>query len=262
MLTYSGNLIRQHDPDRFLLSVLMPAEYHKALWALFAFNYEVAKTREVVSETTIGLIRLQWWREAIGEIYDGLPIRKHEILDDLAEAIKRYDLPREAFEELIYTREFDLEGVAPETREGLNLYLKGVSATLSLLALLILDEPANDTDVVDISTCYGLVGIARSLPFMLSKGHVMLPQDLLKENNLSPKKICDFNCKDDLVQVIEQLLQTKTPYRKLKSRYLKALQAMTKIYEKKIVANRYNVFDSKMAVPARFMALRVWFASF
>ena len=79
-LTYCGNLVRQQDPDRFLLSLFVPAKVRPALWALYAFNYEIAKTREVVSETATGLIRLTWWREAIDEIYQGRPVRQHQVV--------------------------------------------------------------------------------------------------------------------------------------------------------------------------------------
>ena len=50
------NLVQRHDPDRYLLSLFAPARHRAALWALYAFNHEIAKTREVVTETTMGLI--------------------------------------------------------------------------------------------------------------------------------------------------------------------------------------------------------------
>ena len=121
-LTYCGNIVRQQDSDRYLLSLFAPAKHRHALWALFAFNCEIAKTREVVSETTIGLIRLQWWRDAIAEIYEGKPVRQHEVVQPLAQAIKNYHLPRDLFDTLIYAREFDLEDVIPSNIAGLRTY--------------------------------------------------------------------------------------------------------------------------------------------
>ena len=119
MLSYCGELVRKHDPDRFFMSLMQPADRREALWALYAFNYEIAKTREVVTDTTLGLIRLQWWRDGIAEIYDGKDVRQNEILPTLAQAIKDYDLPQKLFEDLCYAREFDLEGVIPADMAGL-----------------------------------------------------------------------------------------------------------------------------------------------
>ena len=108
-LTYCGKLVKEQDPDRFLISLFMPADKRADLWALFALNYEIAKTREVVTDTTLGLIRLQWWKDAIKSICEGREPPQNEILPDLASAIQTYHLPYEAFEKLITAREFDLE---------------------------------------------------------------------------------------------------------------------------------------------------------
>ena len=42
--------VRRHDPDRFLTAAFAPAEKRDALLTLFAFNHELARAREVVSE--------------------------------------------------------------------------------------------------------------------------------------------------------------------------------------------------------------------
>ncbi|HTV90379.1 MAG TPA: squalene/phytoene synthase family protein, partial [Stellaceae bacterium] len=58
-------LVRRHDRDRYQTALLAPAEKREALFALYAFNYEIARVRETVREPMLGQIRLQWWREAI-----------------------------------------------------------------------------------------------------------------------------------------------------------------------------------------------------
>ena len=63
---YCAELVRTADRDRFLASLFAPAEYRGALHALYAFNVEVARVREVAHAPLPGEIRLQWWREVIG----------------------------------------------------------------------------------------------------------------------------------------------------------------------------------------------------
>jgi len=89
-MSYCGALVQSQDPDRFLLAQFAPFERREVLYALFAFNHEIAKTREVVSETQLGLIRLQWWREAIEGVYNG-EVLEHEVVKALANAIQMYD---------------------------------------------------------------------------------------------------------------------------------------------------------------------------
>src|ERR1700721_1302405 len=89
--------VRRYDRDRFLATLFAPASLRPDLWALLAFNLETARVREVVSQPILGQIRLQWWRDAIEEIYDGKPARRHEVATPLAETIKRHGLSRHRF---------------------------------------------------------------------------------------------------------------------------------------------------------------------
>jgi phytoene synthase len=261
-LTYSANFIRQHDPDRFLISLLAPRQHRAALWVLFAFNYEIAKTREVVSDTTIGLIRLQWWRDALSEIYDGKAPRKHEVVTPLADVIKRYDLPQELFDNLIYAREFDLEGVAPASLEGLLSYCDFTTTPLTQLALMILGESEEEEVVRAVSTHYALLGTLRAVPYMLGKRHVMIPQDILGEHDLNTEKICDFNKKADLVKIIEKMLLTQKQLRNdellITSRFIHSMNALSNLYEKRIEKFGFDVFDPKFHAPMPLKALSIW----
>src|SRR2546423_10115237 len=58
-------LVRAADRDRFLTTLFAPAEHRPALLALYAFNLEVARVREIVHEPLAGEIRLQWWNDVL-----------------------------------------------------------------------------------------------------------------------------------------------------------------------------------------------------
>lgn len=263
MLTYSGNIVRQHDPDRFLLSLMVSARTRPALWALFAFNYEIAKTREVVSETQIGLIRLQWWREAIAEIYEGKEVREHEVVEALAQVIKDHDLPREDFDHLIYAREFDLEDRAPKNLEGFLNYCDYTTTPLYRLALQICGEKCESAQVTCESVRYARIGILRAIPFMRINRRVMLPKDILTKYKLSAQKICDFNQFEKISKIVKEILDGNDQFRydqtPIKSRFLKAVRAVTALYTTQLESVQYDVFDPRLAIPPRFMALKVWF---
>lgn len=261
-LTYSGNIVRQQDSDRFLLSLLMPARYRPALWALFAFNYEIAKTREVVTETQIGLIRLQWWRDAIAEIYDGEKVREHKVVGELAQAIRNYDLPRENFDNLIYAREFDLEGQAPANLEGMINYCDFTTTPLYDLACRITDESSDESILKAVSVRYALTGLLRAVPYMRTQRRVMLPQDLLAKNNTSVQKIIDFNEKEKIAKVVSEILEHTNQLRNdqsvKKSGFLRAADSLANLYLRQIESVQGDVFNPRIVPPPRFMALRLW----
>src|SRR5208282_2825234 len=87
-----AQLVRRHDRDRFVTALFAAPGRREALFALYAFNYEVARIREAVSEPLLGSIRLQWWREVIREINEGKPPRQHEVAEALAASFGRYQL--------------------------------------------------------------------------------------------------------------------------------------------------------------------------
>ncbi len=58
-------LVREADRDRYLATLFAPAAQRNALFALYAFNVEITRVRDLAREPMPGEIRLQWWREAL-----------------------------------------------------------------------------------------------------------------------------------------------------------------------------------------------------
>src|SRR5215472_846603 len=83
-------LVRQHDRDRFQTVLFAPAARREALFALYAFNCEIARVRESVTEPTLGRIRLQWWRENIAAAYEDGPVRDHDVVEALTDTIRAH----------------------------------------------------------------------------------------------------------------------------------------------------------------------------
>src|SRR5690348_1595504 len=58
-------LVHEADRDRFIATLFAPAACRPALFALYAFDVELARIRDAVSAPLPGEIRLQWWRDAL-----------------------------------------------------------------------------------------------------------------------------------------------------------------------------------------------------
>lgn len=181
-----ARLVRRHDRDRYLTALFAPADRRNALMALYAFNHEVAKTRESVTEPMLGRIRLQWWREGLEAAYGGGPIRKHEVLQPLAEAIRRYDLSRSEFEALIDARELDLAAEPPATVAALEAYCADTSGRLQVLALEVLGvrDAAAVTAAREAGIAFAIAGLLRAVPFHARARRQYIPADLAEEVGL------------------------------------------------------------------------------
>ena len=89
---YCHDLVRAGDKDRYLTSLFTPDRLRPHLLALYAFNIEIARIRETVSEAALGEIRLHWWRDAIEGIYAGNS-HGHPVIEALAPSIELAQLP-------------------------------------------------------------------------------------------------------------------------------------------------------------------------
>jgi phytoene synthase len=174
-----ATLVRRQDRERYLTVLFAPAERREALLALYAFNQEIAKTREVVREPTLGQIRLQWWREALEEIQAGGRQRRHEVVEPLAQAIRAHALPQPAFERLLVGRERDLDDAAFASLAELEAYASATSAELVLLALRVLGADGTGERGVEVGIGYALTGLLRAVPFHARQGRCLLPDAVL-----------------------------------------------------------------------------------
>src|SRR5690554_2807603 len=96
-------IVREGDPDRYLSVLYAPEAKRDALFALYAFNVEVAAIRDRIKEPMAGEIRLQWWRDALTNGIAGNPVA-----DALMDAMNTYRLPLQAFIDYLDARIFDL----------------------------------------------------------------------------------------------------------------------------------------------------------
>ena len=175
-------LVRRHDPDRFLTALFAPAEKRDALLTLYAFNHELARAREVVSEPKLALIRLQWWREVV----EGAT-RRHEVAEPLSAAIAAGELHCGDLLAMIDAREIEVEPWIPTLADWRDYLLSGAGG-LAVAAGRLLG--AGDPGVLrPLGAAYGVAGILRSAPALARQGRCLLPEDILAEHGLSPEAV-------------------------------------------------------------------------
>ena len=93
--------VRRVDEDRWISSRFAPPSHRRALIALYALAYELVRVQEVVTEETLGLIRFQWWREAIAEIDAGRPPRSHDVCLAISDEVAAGRLKAGALQKLV-----------------------------------------------------------------------------------------------------------------------------------------------------------------
>lgn len=200
---FTTQQVRLYDHDRYLTTIFAPSvERHHAL-ALFAFNIEIAKTREVVRETLIGRMRLQWWRDALDILYEGGSIA-HEVARPLGEAIRACRLDRALFDRLIDAREFDLEDCPPADEAALEAYAEATAGPLIELAISLSGPVSREAEEAAraMGRAWALTGLLRAVPFHARQHRLMLPADRLAAAAVSSGRLFDLKPDPGLAEVV------------------------------------------------------------
>jgi phytoene synthase len=200
-------MVRRHDRDRFQTALFAPARNREALFALYAFNYEIARVREIVSEPILGQIRLQWWREVIAAAFAGEPPRQHAVALPLTEAIRRFNLTRDDLDRLVDTRERDLAAEPPSDLAALEDYAEGSSAALTHLALGAFGVRTPEARAVgrEVGIGYALAGLLRALPFHAAARRYYLSADLTARAGLDLERLTKAGGSPGLRAVVSEI---------------------------------------------------------
>jgi len=207
--SYCAELVRRDDSDRYVTALFAPIARRADLLALYAFNAEVARSREAVSEPMLGHIRLQWWRDVIDECYGGEP-RHHQVVEPLAAAIRRHDLPRTLFDRLLEARTMDFSDTPPETLGRLVAYADATSGDLTRLALYVLgitNEATHEAGGL-VGTAWSLTGLMRALPHLLRQGRYILPRDLMDRHGVEERELRAAKPSDSIRNAVEEICTT------------------------------------------------------
>lgn len=180
-------LVRAEDPDRYYATLFAPADKRAALFALYAFNIEVARVREAVSEAMPGEIRLQWWRDALMRV-EGRGAEGNPVAAELDRAIRRYRLPRDPLLALIDARVFDLYDDQMPSQNDLEGYAAETSSGLIRLASLVLADgadPGGAEAAGHAGVAYAVTGLLRAFPWHAARGQIYIPREFLERNGVT-----------------------------------------------------------------------------
>lgn len=197
--------LRETDRDRYLACLLSPAEKRADLAALYAFNAEIARVRDLVREPLPGEIRLQWWRDLIEGSAQG-DSTGNPLAAALASVIERHRLPRETFLAMIDARIGDLYDDPLADRHALEGYAGETASALIQLASLVLsaeDAPRSAEAAGHAGVAQAIAGLILLLPLHQRRGQVYLPIDVLAATGLDRAAFLAGEDRDRISAAIE-----------------------------------------------------------
>lgn len=165
--------VRRVDEDRWLASRFAPPKVRERLIAIYALNYEIARSAETVSTPALGDIRHAWWREALDEVHGGKPVRAHPVLDAYARAHAEAPFLLQPWLAMIEARGADLEPAPFASIEALTRYVDATAGGLMHLAVAAIDASAPARTLAFIqpaARAWGYAGLLRAAPVWQVRG--------------------------------------------------------------------------------------------
>jgi len=183
---FAAQSLREHDRDRYLATLVLPAEVRPHVSAILAFNADVAAIRERVSGPQPGEIRLQWWNDALTGDGHG-EVRQNPLADALLDTIGKYAIPVGTLQRLIGARRFDLYDDPMPDLETFEGYAGETASTLFQLSAMILNKgaPVEQGDAAGhLGVAQAMIGHLRAFGYVSSQGRIMLPWSILEANGV------------------------------------------------------------------------------
>ncbi|MBS9720664.1 phytoene/squalene synthase family protein [Tianweitania sp. BSSL-BM11] len=198
--------VAQSDRDRYLSVLYAPENKRAHLFALYAFNAEVAEITARVREALPGEIRLQWWRDVLtGGAYSGEGV---PLANALLQTITDFKLPPAAFEAYLDARIGDLYADPFPDRTELEAYCGQTASATIQLACLILDAETAPlaAEAAGHGGCaMGIAGLIRLMPLHRARGKCSVPLDLLQAAGLTPESFLAGDNADGVRAAVEMM---------------------------------------------------------
>ncbi|MGR3759497.1 squalene/phytoene synthase family protein [Roseobacteraceae bacterium NS-SX3] len=160
-LTACAEQVRKSDPARFMATMAAPVAARPVLFALYAFNVELARAPWVSQESMIAEMRVQWWRDVGAEIAEGKPVRRHYVAAPLTRLL-RPELAR-LIDRMAEARRWDIYRDPFEDQAAFDNYIDATSGSLMWMAAASLGE-AEESVVRDFAYGAGVANWLQAIP--------------------------------------------------------------------------------------------------
>jgi phytoene synthase len=204
---FCAELVRTHDFPRYASTLFVPLAQRRALLALYAFNVEISRVREQVSQPLPGEIRLQWWTDMLAGAGHG-GVEGNPVAAELLLAIHNCRLPVERLSRLIDEHQFDLYNDPMPTLAALEGYINDTSAALFSLGAGIAGPQSDEIDHLarHAGLAQGIAQVIAALPLDTSRRQLFVPLQLLESRGSSMEEVFAGKETPKLRAALDQLI--------------------------------------------------------
>jgi 15-cis-phytoene synthase len=204
---FCAEQVRAHDFERYASTLFVHPDKRRALLALYAFNVEISRVREQVSQPLPGEIRLQWWTDMLAGAGHG-GVEGNPVAAELLRAIRTHSLPVERLARLIEEHQFDLYNDPMPNMAALEAYIHDTSSALFALGARIMGRQSEATDHLarHAGLAEGFTRVIATLPLDASRRQLFVPLQLLESHGSGMEEMFAAKETSQLRAALDQLI--------------------------------------------------------
>jgi len=204
---FCADLVRSHDFVRYASTLFMPATQRRALLALYAFNVEITRVRDHISQPLPGEMRLQWWTDMLAGAGHG-GIEGNPVAAELLLVIRDFRLPVELLSRLVDEHQFDLYNDPMPSMAALESYVNDTSAALFSLGARVAARPSEAIDHLarHAGLAQGMLQVVATLPWDTARRQLFVPLQLLEQHGSGIEEVFSRKLTPKARAAIDQLI--------------------------------------------------------
>ncbi|XP_077295769.1 NADH dehydrogenase (ubiquinone) complex I, assembly factor 6 homolog sicily [Arctopsyche grandis] len=270
-LQYCLDSVRRYDYENFVSTLLLDKSVLTHAIVIRAFNVEIARVQDQVSDKNIGLMRFQFWIEALDKIASSNAkeaIPAHPVAQELYKMHLQKKMSKRNLTRLIVSRKSYLDKKYFLSLEDMEKYAEeSVSPVYySILESAGIKNVSADHVASHLGKAQGIVNMLRSVEYSAKNKIVSLPQDILMKYKISQEAILrssnEQNLKDVIFEVATRANQHLSKARSInvpseaKRIFLPAVGVDT--YLKKLQKKDFFLFDKSLNLGNSFISLKLY----
>ena len=204
---YCTELVREADRDRYLATLFSPEDKRGALFALYAFNIELIRIRDVAREPMPGEIRLQWWREVLEGQREG-EAAAHPVAAALLAGLKSHDIAPQRLTGIVDAHQFDLYDEPMGTLDDLDNYGVMTESALLDVAIEILGGGGGSNAMMlmrGAGIAATITAILVNLAKHVSRRQMFIPLEVLERHKVDLNEVYAGKTTDELKSALAEL---------------------------------------------------------
>jgi squalene synthase HpnC len=186
---YTRWLATHHYENFHVVSVLLPKRLHQDFYNVYSYCRWADDLGDEIGDTRESLRLLEWWSHELEAMYAGEA--RHPVFVALRATVKKYDIPKQPFSDLIKAFVQDQTVTRYQTWSEVFDYCVYSANPVGRLVLYLCAYRDAERQKLSDATCTGLqlANFWQDVTVDQDKDRVYLPLDLLSRNNYSADEL-------------------------------------------------------------------------